>query len=870
MFSKVQGSARKVIDTVPTPSLELRGRGQWFSQAPPGVQPPPRRVATAAGGRSSHGSEPRLSLKDELNALVEDAMREHLEKLGISAQPPQSPAEVRSVLLDACTARLHEMDKIGAARKMPEMRDSLERFITALEEESEPAFKHSPSRMIRPSDHCGFDAYPCNSFPSHTPGLVEQASGARIRRTGGGWDLPPENISKGPDMPTLLQTAEQWSSFMHNPSACLKEEKDRSFIARKNLSFCVDGMEVGRQLESTAKHRPYLASPEHPLNHWVQRCRESLQSGNVANAQDSFDRLEAALHTDEERLRAAFAKFDQTRSGELGLAEFRPFACYVGFGIDAVDELIRLGNCDSNGSVSLAEICDLVGHMGGVHSLLEQRRWKLATTGDKPAFQPGSRVRACFQTKRGTVSQNVWDGRVLSVTKDGQKALVRYDMGKYHFSQEVPLQWIDQDVDVMAVLGEIGILDDAQHYWTMIVSASERQVLKLLSSCQRTAIDHVRTMATVNHRKALPELMSRASSLGINDECLSAMLSWIRDGAAIIVPVRLEEVGPSLDGDTHYRNHFEKKSSSGNSCADTPRTVWERARLIDLFGVSYINSTSCERPKHAMLDVMNDHRGIVGNQYVVVDNQLALATVRDSYLVLKDVRLRCTLSSEEVGSTFGSQLAVLDQYAHILLEYKDHELQEVARIASAPSGSVERLGDSLRLGEHKEAHIHGDIDLKKHVQRLVVNERHHTAHAAFGEAAVRSLCRRHGWELVWMDDERARRLTEDRTGVETKGFEVNWCRGEVVACTEEPDILSGGNGPSLDVTLDLPRSAASPVSRGRQRSRAGASPGSRFAASSGPVSDLCGRAVKNGLGSLSKEERDMLHAQWAHAATWSC
>merc|ERR1719201_2045510 len=102
---------------------------------------------------------------------------------------------------------------------------------------------------------------------------------------------------------------------------------------------------------------------------------------------------------------------------------------------------------------------------------------------------------------------------------------------------------------------------------------------------------------------------------------------------------------------------------------------------------------------------MNDPRGVVPCYHY-----------GDSYLVLKNVRLRCTFAPEDSGGICGSQLAVLDQYAHVLLEYEDHELQEVARIASAPSGSVERLGDSLRLADHKEAHIHGDIDLKKHVQ----------------------------------------------------------------------------------------------------------------------------------------------------------
>jgi len=38
------------------------------------------------------------------------------------------------------------------------------------------------------------------------------------------------------------------------------------------------------------------------------------------------------------------------------------------------------------------------------------------------------------------------------------------------------------------------------------------------------------------------------------------------------------------------------------------------------------------------------------------------------------------------------RLAVLDQYAHVLAEYSDEELCEVARVANAPCGSRIELG----------------------------------------------------------------------------------------------------------------------------------------------------------------------------------
>jgi len=330
------------------------------------------------------------------------------------------------------------------------------------------------------------------------------------------------------------------------------------------------------------------------------------------------------------------------------------------------------------------------------------------------------------------------------------------------------------------------------------------------------------------------------------------MLTWIRDCAPIIVHVRLDSVGEFLVNDTHYRNQFETRSSNGLLNTGT-RTAWEH----DLFGDAYDRAEPHERPKYGVLDVMNDHRGIMSCYHY-----------GDSYLVLKNARLRCTFAPEDSGGMCGSRLAVLDQYAHVLLEYEDHELLEVARVASAPEGSDERIGDSMLIGDYKEAQLHGEVDLKKHVKRLVVNERHHTADADFGEARVRALCHKHGWELVWMDDERARRVAEERKGVQPRGFKVNWNSGEVVACSEMPVVLPGDAAPPLDLTVvppNIKRGATDPA-----KSHASTSSRGHFAETTRPLSDLSARAVKHGLGALTIEERDRLHAEWAGVVNPVC
>merc|ERR1719254_206734 len=135
-----------------------------------------------------------------------------------------------------------------------------------------------------------------------------------------------------------------------------------------------------------------------------------------------------------------------------------------------------------------------------------------------------------------------------------------------------------------------------------------------------------------------------------------------------------------FDNDTHYRNQFET-NSSGGLLKPTIREKWEK----DLFGGAYDKAQGFDRCKYGVLNAMNDYRGVVKcKQY------------GDSYLVLKDVRLRCTFSPEDSANLKAERFAVLDYYAHVLLEYSDSELKETLKIASDSDKAV--LGDSDKVG----------------------------------------------------------------------------------------------------------------------------------------------------------------------------
>ncbi|CAJ1360213.1 unnamed protein product [Effrenium voratum] len=282
------------------------------------------------------------------------------------------------------------------------------------------------------------------------------------------------------------------------------------------------------------------------------------------------------------------------------------------------------------------------------------------------------------------------------------------------------------------ILQECGISPEAQAHWRLTASESELDSAAGLRLCQQEAIRHIRNLAQENHERALPDLQKRVRKLGYTDTDLWMVLSWIRELAPIIVHINVDKIGKFFMEDSHYRNQFET-NTSGGLLKTSAREKWERG----LFGTAYDRASAFERPKYGVQNIWNDPRGVVGaRQY------------GDSYIVLKDVRLRCTLSPQDSANLPARKLAVLDYYAHVLLEYSDKELKETIRVAEKGD---EKIGNSERViekwGMYKEAQLHGEIDLKKHVSGLVLNERHRK-----DKAWIEKLCKQNGWKLTWMDE----------------------------------------------------------------------------------------------------------------------
>jgi len=313
---------------------------------------------------------------------------------------------------------------------------------------------------------------------------------------------------------------------------------------------------------------------------------------------------------------------------------------------------------------------------------------------------------------------------------------------------------------------EVAITDNEQAYWQLVAPISELHMVAQLDMCQKRAIRHIRVLAKSNHERALPQLQRRVRRMGYTDSQLWMTLAWIRELAPILVHVNLDKMLPFMEKDTHYRNQFETASSGGLLDVKI-REIWEK----DLFGGCYESAAAFQRCKYGVLNSMNDSRGVV-----------KCAQYGDSYVVLRDVRLRCTLSPEDSANLKADRLAVLDYYAHVLTEYNREELRETVEVAISREKAL--VGDSGKVGrmKYKETQIHGAISFARDIQRLVAHQRHRQD----GDVARRleAVCKKHGWQLSWADQERERMQKEEKEKLGADAWEKKM---HAIMAREVPD-----------------------------------------------------------------------------------
>lgn len=443
---------------------------------------------------------------------------------------------------------------------------------------------------------------------------------------------------------------------------------------------------VGREFMKFLEEHPWVARSGHSLHQWVTSCRAEICEGDDKKAQDMLLRMKLWDENETVVLKAAFERFDySTEQGQKNavLSKNEVHTMFEYLGFPAGEEDVQ----------EFFKVIDK-DKDGGI-SLDEFQRYVGRVGG----------IYKLFEVRRRQLEKARRD-------KSG-------DLAKA--SRE----------DLLAT----GIMDDAQGYWRLVVPETELLEAASLIECQRKAVRHIRALAAVNHANALPGLLKRYKDLGFTEVQLKKTLDFIREQAPLIIHVDLDTMMQYFETDTNYRNQFETHSSGGCLSNDV-RREWE----FNLFGDSYDDSQfdvkGFDRPKYGVLNVFNDPRGIICcEQY------------GDSYLVMKDVRLRVTGSPEDSCCCAADRLSVLDYYGHVLNEYPDEQLKAVCAVAN---GEVLDWDSEVIVNyDYKELQYHGEIRFDKHVERLVASERHRPA----DESRLRAICDKHGWAFSWMTDD---------------------------------------------------------------------------------------------------------------------
>lgn len=323
-------------------------------------------------------------------------------------------------------------------------------------------------------------------------------------------------------------------------------------------------------------------------------------------------------------------------------------------------------------------------------------------------------------------------------------------------------------------------------------SEAELAELQALKPCQVAALLHIRRQCIRLHRRALPILRARAGLLGFSWADVQRTLAYIREQAPVIIHVNLERFGVQLAADTHYRNLLEIACVDDRDFHSQSRKDWED----DLFGAAYQGAEAFDRCKYGVLNTTNDPQGV----------RCCAPVYGSSYLLLRGVRQRTTLSAEDSAGLQSSELATLDNYAHVLARYTDDEL-----LATLEVGTQRQIGaSSWTIRAYKEAQIHGEIRLKDHVEMIMAHPSSHESNSG----TLERLAAHCNAPLVWMEDADASgdEADEDlRAGMAAsqEDEELRIALEVSRAAQEDAAPGDGGDDPSLRLALE----EESPVAR---------------------------------------------------------
>ncbi|MCB0213958.1 MAG: DUF3626 domain-containing protein, partial [Anaerolineae bacterium] len=252
----------------------------------------------------------------------------------------------------------------------------------------------------------------------------------------------------------------------------------------------------------------------------------------------------------------------------------------------------------------------------------------------------------------------------------------------------------------------------------------------LLSPLQQKALNHVKHTAKTHHQTAHAEINAIIARAGVDAALVTAATERIQSRGRVALhfhPDRLcntgQSVAEALLQAGMYRNQFETGISNGGLTAfrGGQRDNWEK-RLFD-GAYQQLEATTTERPKYGALDVMHNADGPAprfGSCYFLLKpavSQRCSFTYQDSYYepdifgtidTLTGLIAAMLRDVEHNGALFGVEGLTVATF-----------LARLATLDYPPVNYADNFGRTL--DDYIEAQIHGPIDLKNDVDRLIAD-----------------------------------------------------------------------------------------------------------------------------------------------------
>ena len=251
-----------------------------------------------------------------------------------------------------------------------------------------------------------------------------------------------------------------------------------------------------------------------------------------------------------------------------------------------------------------------------------------------------------------------------------------------------------------------------------------------LTSLQQKALTHVKNVSKTHHETAQAAIKTIVARAGVDAALVTAAIERIQSRGRVALhfhPDRLcntgQSVAEALLQAGVYRNQFETGISNGGLTAfrGGQRDNWEK-RLFD-GAYQHIKATITERPKYGALDVMHNADGPAprfGSCYFLLDpavSQRCSFTYQDSYYepeifgtidTLTGLMAAMLRDVEQNGAIFGVAGLTVATF-----------LARLAALDYPPVHYAHNFGRTL--DDYIEAQIHGPIDLKSDVDRLIAD-----------------------------------------------------------------------------------------------------------------------------------------------------